>query len=226
MASDKRTREAQYQESLELSERQGLAKLGLMTSHTWQIDPRRLGFVLARYKFVSKMFSGLGSVLEVGCADAMGTRIVQQEVGAVTAIDFDPVFVADVRDRMDSEWTFECFEHDMLDGPVSDGFDGAYSLDVIEHIPVEQETRFVSNMVASLNEHGILILGTPSLESQRHASPASKAGHVNCKTDATLKNLLNPYFRHVFIFSMNDEVVHTGFYAMAHYLFALCCTRR
>ena len=31
------------------------------------------------------------------------------------------------------------------------------------------------------------------------------------------------HFRNVFIFSMNDEVVHTGFYPMAHYLFALCC---
>jgi hypothetical protein len=30
------------------------------------------------------------------------------------------------------------------------------------------------------------------------------------------------YFKHVFMFSMNDEVVHTGFFPMAHYLFALC----
>jgi hypothetical protein len=30
------------------------------------------------------------------------------------------------------------------------------------------------------------------------------------------------HFADVFIFSMNDEVVHTGFYALAHYLFALC----
>src|SRR5262249_47894355 len=34
--------------------------------------------------------------------------------------------------------------------------------------------------------------------------------------------LLEKYFAHVFIFSMNDEVVHTGFSPMAHYLFALC----
>jgi hypothetical protein len=31
------------------------------------------------------------------------------------------------------------------------------------------------------------------------------------------------FFHHVFIFSMNDEVVHTGFYPMAHYLLALGC---
>jgi len=30
----------------------------------------------------------------------------------------------------------------------------------------------------------------------------------------------------VFVFSMNDEVVHTGFYPMAHYLLAVACHRR
>jgi hypothetical protein len=30
----------------------------------------------------------------------------------------------------------------------------------------------------------------------------------------------------VFLFSMNDEVVHTGFYPMAHYLFAVCADRK
>ena len=34
------------------------------------------------------------------------------------------------------------------------------------------------------------------------------------------------YFHDVFMFSMNDEVVHTGFHAMAHYLFALCVGKR
>jgi hypothetical protein len=28
------------------------------------------------------------------------------------------------------------------------------------------------------------------------------------------------------MFSMNDEVVHTGYHKMAHYLFAVCCGRR
>jgi hypothetical protein len=28
------------------------------------------------------------------------------------------------------------------------------------------------------------------------------------------------------VFSMNDEVIHTGYYPMAHYLMALACHRR
>jgi hypothetical protein len=30
------------------------------------------------------------------------------------------------------------------------------------------------------------------------------------------------YFRNVFLFGMNDEVLHTGYYDMCHYLWALC----
>jgi hypothetical protein len=62
----------------------------------------------------------------------------------------------------------------------------------------------------------------PSLESQAHASPQSKAGHVNCKSGPELRKAMEKYFHSVFVFSMNDEVVHTGFYPMAHYLLALC----
>lgn len=220
------TREHQYQRCLEIRDAQGLTPLGLMSNQTWHDDPRRLTFLLSRYKFVSKMLSGCSHVLEVGCADAFGVRIVLQEVGRVTAIDFDPVFVNDVEQRMEERWKFECRQHDILTGPVPGSFDGAYSLDVLEHIPEDQESRLIGNVVASLSEHGKLVVGLPSLESQQFASAASKAGHVNCKTEQALRDLLAPYFYHVFLFSMNDEVVHTGFGPMAHYRFALCCGKK
>ena len=81
-------------------------------------------------------------------------------------------------------------------------------------------------MLLSLDENGIMIVGMPSLESQAYASPQSKAGHVNCKSGDDMKTLLNRYFHNVFLFSMNDEMVHTGFSPMAHYLMALCCGKK
>jgi hypothetical protein len=66
----------------------------------------------------------------------------------------------------------------------------------------------------------------PSLESQIYASPNSKAGHVNCKTMPDFKSTLLTYFHNVFMFGMNDEMVHTGFHKMAHYLIALGVERR
>jgi SAM-dependent methyltransferase len=220
-----KTREQQYQFQITRDVEQGRAKFGLMTNAAWHEDPRRLLFLMARYKFVGKLLAGKQRVLEVGCGDAFGTRLVLQDVGAICAIDFDPVFVADVNERMDDEkWRFDCHVHDCLAGPLPSLFDAAYSLDVIEHIRPEDENLFLENVTRSLDRNGVLIVGTPSLQSQAYASPASKEGHINCKDHIMLRELMSKYFHNVFLFSMNDEVVHTGFYPMAHYLFAVCVT--
>jgi 2-polyprenyl-3-methyl-5-hydroxy-6-metoxy-1,4-benzoquinol methylase len=222
----KKTREPQYQMILDKVAEQGLESLGLMTNQAWDDDPKRLAFTLARYKFVAKMLSGRRHVLEVGCADAFGTRIVRQEVSDLTAVDFDPIFIEDVNKRMRPNWRFDCFVHDILERPVPGSFDGIYALDVLEHIQPGDEKTFLDNFTASLAPHGVAIIGMPSLESQAYASEISKAGHVNCKSLPDLKRTMEKYFANAFMFSMNDEVVHTGYYKMAHYVIALCCERR
>src|SRR5215203_198535 len=98
-----KTKEPQYQFELDMALQNGLARFGIMSNQTWQDDPRRLLFLLSRYKFVAKMLGGKKRVLEVGCADAFGTRIVVQEGCKVTASDFDPVFVQDARERIAKE---------------------------------------------------------------------------------------------------------------------------
>jgi hypothetical protein len=183
-------------------------------------------FTLSRYKFVAKMLSAIENAVEIGAGDAFGSRIVRQEVQHLTVTDFDPLFVNDILARMDSRWPFECMVHNILDSALPRRFDGAYALDVIEHIPAEHESRFMQHLVDSLTEHGVLVLGSPSLQSQRYASEYSRAGHVNCKDAPEFKVLAQRYFHNVFMFSMNDEVVHTGFHPMAQYLFAVCCGPR
>jgi len=220
---NKGTKEPQYNVCIDYKNKFGLQSFGLMSSYIWTTDPKRMAFVFSRYKFIAKMFAGLDRVVEIGCGDAVGSRIVAQDVTSLTAVDFDPVFIGDAKSRSAEPFKIEYMVHDILDSPVPGGFDGAYSLDVIEHIPAEKEDLLMRNVVQSLNPGGAAIIGTPSLESQAHASPPSKEGHINCKTAAQLKELALKFFHNVFIFSMNDEVVHTGFYPMAHYLFALCC---
>ena len=190
MSQSGATKEPQYSLLFDVKEKHGIARLGLMVNESWNQDPKRTLFTLARYKFVARMLAGRKHVLEVGCADAFGTRIVQQAVGKVTATDFDPLFVGDVKERMNPHWPIEVFVHDMLKGPVPGKFDAAYALDVLEHIQEKDEDRFIRNTIASLTPEGVAIFGMPSLESQTHASPQSKAGHVNCKSGEALKHTL------------------------------------
>ncbi len=220
------TVEPQYDILFKVREKHGVSRFGIMVNESWNEDPRRTVFTLARYKFISKMLAGREKVLEVGCADAFATRIVQQTVGQVTAVDFDPVFIEDARSRANPHWPMETLVHDMLKGPVPGKFDGAYAMDVLEHINPDMEDRFVRNVLTSLTTEGVCIFGMPSLESQAHASPQSKVGHINCKTGDQFKSFMEKYFNTVFVFSMNDEVVHTGYYPMAHYLIAVGCHMR
>ncbi len=220
---DARTREPQYEMLFEVEQKHGRTRLGLMANQSYNEDPKRLLFTLARYKFVAQMLRGKERVLEIGCADAFGTRLVQQAVGSVTATDFDEVFIEDVRSSANPHWPMATAVHDMLSGPIRGPFDAAFCLDVLEHIPPELEEVFLKDLVGSLGEVATAIIGMPSIESQVYASPQSREGHVNCKTGKDLVALLDRFFHYVLLFSMNDEVVHTGFSPMAHYLIAVCC---
>ena len=113
-------------------------------------------------------------------------------------------------------------KHDILEGSVSGQFDSAVSLDVIEHIADVDHARFFTHLNRSLTNNAMVIIGYPSLESQDFASPQSKAGHISCMTQADGSKMLQQHYQHVLSFSMNDEVVHTGFHKMAHYNLHVC----
>lgn len=223
----KESKEAQYTKYVKESEEIGFERMGIMTSQSWRRDPKHLLFSLSRYKFVAKMFQGLDHILEVGCGDGFATRIVQQSVGKVDVTDFDPIFIQDLEKRQKgSKWAAKAFVHDILKTPIPGSYDGIYALDVLEHISKDSEHLFLENIIKALNPQGVLIIGVPSLESEQYASEDSKQGHINLKSQGDLKKTLEPFFHNIFMFSMNDEVVHTGFYGMAHYSFAVCCFKR
>lgn len=192
---------------------------GGMTAYEWERDPKRLAFILARYTFVAKMFAGKGEVLEVGCADGYGSRIVRQAVSNMVAIDIDAQSIGEAR-RMNysARWpiTYSCVDVMELDLP---SYDATFALDVIEHIERRKMSEFLNAMHRIAR---VCIIGTPSLESQQYASELSKQGHINCMSGERLRTECAKHWSQVFMFGMNDSVLHTGFLPMSHYLFALC----
>ena len=192
---------------------------GGMSAFEWERDPRRLGFILARYKFAARMLEGRARVLEVGCADGFGSRIVRQHVGELTAIDIDAASIAAANAHQCASWPIRFWEHDILAEALC-GFDAVYSLDLIEHMdPWTEERTYLEHLRAAAP---VAVIGSPSLESQPYASGLSRRGHVNCKTGPGLRAALERHWNHVFLFGMNDETLHTGFAPMAHYRLAVC----
>ena len=220
------TQDPVNQPGLEVSRSIGDTRLGLLKNWEWHDDPRRLLFSLARYKFVAKLFAGRERVLEFGCGDAFCAPVVKQTVKHLTVTDFDRLYIEDARSRMREPWTFEALVVDIRTEKLPGTYDGIYSLDVFEHIPAEEEDAVMRRLVEALEPKGAMILGMPSLESQAYASAPSKAGHINCKTEPQLREFMQRHFDNVFIFGMNDEVVHTGYGPMAHYRLALACGPR
>lgn len=196
--------------------------LGSMHSESWDMDPKHLGFVLARYKFVSKMLVGKKRVLEIGCGDTTGSRIVKSTVGHLEGIDVDADRMASSPSK-GTQWEIPTRVWNILDGPLPNNFDAIYALDVMEHIPIDDEDTFLRNARYMLTDRGVLIVGMPSLESQVFASKGSRDHHVNCKTEQSFREILEQYFSNVFMFGMNDETLHTGFGSMCHYRLAVCC---
>ena len=215
--------EAQYKGQIAEFSRLGPPEMGPMTGQVWREDPRRLVFVLARYKFVSKMLAGRKSAIEFGCGDGFGMHVVRQTVAAVHGLDFDPVFIEwaqqnALRERIDCTYAL----HDFVTEAPPGRYAASYSLDVIEHIPAALERQYVDHLADVLEPGGVCIVGSPNVTATPYASPVSLEGHINLKSAETLRDTLSRRFDNVFIFSMNDELVHTGFSPMAHYLFALC----
>lgn len=190
--------------------------VGGMTPHSWEHDPKRLAFQFARYKFAAKMLSGMNKVLEVGCSDGWGSRIVRQHVKHLDAVDWDRQSISEARANASKRWPVDFFVHDILSGPLT-GYDGVYLLDVFEHIT--EENVLLTNLRLCAP---VCVIGCPSLESQAYASPGSLARHVNCKSGEDLRETCRKYWNHVFMMCMNDEHIHCGDFRMAHYLFALC----
>ena len=99
--------------------------------------------------------------------------------------------------------------------------DAAITIDVIEHLEEKFEDKFIKSIVKCLHPDGVLITGTPNITASQYASPRSEAQHINLKSMKTLQEMTQKYCKNVFMFGMNDEVLHTGYAPMCHYIWSL-----
>ncbi|MEM8782849.1 MAG: class I SAM-dependent methyltransferase [Planctomycetota bacterium] len=209
-------------------------ELGVMHSYHARKTPRRLLYTTSYYKFAAKLIAantpparkGAARVLDVGCGEGIGTYLVAKECGSARGVDFDVDLIETARrnwvergaDAGEPICAFEA--KDFLAEPRAD-FDAVINFDVIEHIQPDNAAGFIGGMAANLRPGGIAVVGTPNVTSAVYASAVTNAGHVNLYDADRLHNEMAARFRRVLMFGANDEVVHTGFAPMCHYLIAV-----
>lgn len=193
--------------------------LGTYFSHILQQTPRRLLFQLSYAKFAAKMIGTNKRILDVGCSEGLGTVILGEFASECIGLDIDQQAILSAQNNFqNNRFKFHC--GDALQMELGN-FDAVTCFDVIEHIYPENSENFVKKLSHHLRPNGLMIIGTPNITSDVYASPVTKAGHVNLYSAERLRKELEPFFHNIFIFSANDEIVHTGFYPMAHYLLAV-----
>jgi 2-polyprenyl-3-methyl-5-hydroxy-6-metoxy-1,4-benzoquinol methylase len=175
---------------------------------------------LARYKFVARMIKKKDRVLEVGCGSGMGSIFLSQHCAHVSGLDVKSTEIDEAK-SINRRGNVEFKAADLFKLDPAKKYDVVVALDVIEHMSVEKARKLIAGMRLHLKRDGMLVIGTPSLYSYEHQSSLSRASHVKCYDQNELTALLDKYFCRTIAFSMNDEIVHTGFSKMAWYYFIL-----
>lgn len=186
-------------------------------------SPRRLLHYLSYYKFAAKMIGQNKKVLDVGCNEGIGTWLLANMCGCADGIDFDKDAVKSAKNNFQDLKNIHFICKDVFKLDKNNCYDAIVSFDVIEHILPKNSDLFFSKVSSLLTKNGMTIIGTPSEISQVYASEITKKGHVNIYSYDSLQKQMYKFFDYVFIFSANDEVIHTGFSSLAHYFIAIGC---
>ncbi len=196
-------------------------KMGPWTSYSLINDPKHMCFVLSRYKFCAKILEGKKIIMEVGSGDGFGLPIIAQVAEKVYAVDWDKRLLEGNKDRFGHLENVTYLHVDLNKHSPDVCVDAAFLIDVIEHLEPKNEKLFFNNIVKCLDKKGVLIVGTPNITALEYSTPRSRVQHINLKSMNTLRELMELYFDNVFMFGMNDEVVHTGYAPMCHYIWAV-----
>ena len=175
---------------------------------------------LSRYKFACRMLKKTDTVLDVGCSTGLGSIFIGQFCKDVTGIDVkrDDIERAQKLNKRDNVFFSNI---DLFDLSSDKMFSAVINLDVIEHMNEEDGIKFIRKCSKHVKNDGIFIIGTPSFYIKEYQNKFSKAAHIKMYRQEELETIVNNFFKRTICFSMNDEVVHTGFSKVAWYYFII-----
>lgn len=197
---------------------------GSYYSYQFRNTPRHILFTLSRYKFALNLLGKNKEILELGCNEGLGSYFLHEFAKRVHGVDFDADAITWAQENFSKDTL--TFQHDNFLGKKYGNYDAIVSYDVIEHIYPRNESLFLKTLQANLKKNGVCFIGTPNLTAEKFSNPELAGAHINLFSGDRLKKLLEGAFHNVFLFSVNDETVHTGYTPMAHYLLALCTFKK
>lgn len=185
-------------------------------AYWYRRSPRRLLHSMAYYRYAAELIGKNKKVLDIGCGEGFGSWQLAKLCGYCVGVDIDN----DAIEIAKKNWkkrniAFVCGDFMAM---RRRGWDSIVNFDVIEHISPQRAEKFIQKIFQLLNKNGVAVVGTPNITANKYASKVTKSGHINLYSYKRLEAAMKKQFRHVFLFAANDEIIHTGFLPMAHYL--------
>lgn len=123
--------------------------------------------------FIEKYVEYEGNNIDIGCGTSQRTALLARYSKYVTAIDSDVMKAmagALMNDRGGNvKWVGGDFAQWIKQAPA--GFDYAFCIEVIEHVPLDQQMDFLESIMPKLNHGGALFVTTPKDEIVRRNPP-------------------------------------------------------
>jgi len=186
--------------------------------------PREVLQRMTCYKFAARMIGTHKRVLDIGCAEGLGTSLLAVECGNACGVDLDPRAIASAR----TNWRragirFVC--GDIFERGRS-AYDGVVCIDNGGLFSERRLGRLIKVLARSLTSDGVAVVGLPfiplgQLGDRRKgvASQAQSAGRcLECE--------LLIHFQYVFLFSAWGGIVQPGFHPFADYAIMVACIKR
>lgn len=188
--------------------------LGKNWSNNLYNDPEKLSFILLQYKFAAKMASKNRRILELGCGEGIGVPILSEFALTYTGIDSDEQSIISARRIVKNN---RCnFIVDNFIGKKYGIYNSIFYFDATEASNLKYEKLFFETIKMNLDENGIFIIGIPNI---LHKEGYNRIASVQQKIIDSMHRL----FYNIFIFSLNEGIVHAGLLPTSRYLIIMGC---
>ncbi len=184
-------------------------------------DPLSFYFRLSRYKFFLRHIQHTDHVLELACAEGLGTYMLATKAQHITAVEVEQELIDFARTYFMHD-TIEYICENALDINLDKKFDVIIASEVHEYLTREEAGGLHAIVTQHLKQSGLFFLSVPNKFSQVFATERRKTTHTEEYSADELEALLKKTFLRVMLYHKTDEFILPAFPDNGYNLIACC----